>query len=84
MVRTQIYLDERQKSALEKLCVERGASVSDLIRQAVDLFIAKASTDFDEALDLSFGIWRSRRKLGESSEYVRKIRSEWDGRDRRG
>ena len=83
MVRTQIYLDERQKSALEKLCVERGASVSDLIRQAVDLFIAKASTDFDEALDLSFGIWRSRRKLGESSEYVRKIRSEWDGRDRR-
>lgn len=83
MVRTQIYLDERQKSALEKLCVERGTSVSDLIRQAVDLFIAKASTDFDEALDLSFGIWRSRRKLGESSEYVRKIRSEWDGRDRR-
>ena len=83
MVRTQIYLDERQKSALDKLCVERGASVSDLIRQAVDLFIAKASTDFDEALDLSFGIWQGRRKIGESSEYVRKIRSEWDGRDRR-
>jgi hypothetical protein len=83
MVRTQIYLDERQKSALEKLCVERGASVSELIRQAVDLFIAKASTDFDEALDLSFGIWRRRGKLGESSEYVRKIRSEWDSRDRR-
>jgi len=83
MVRTQIYLDERQKSALDKLSVERGASVSDLIRQAVDHFIAKASTDFEEALEQSFGIWKSKHRVGESSEYVRKLRSEWKERDRR-
>jgi hypothetical protein len=83
MVRTQIYLDERQKSVLEKLSAERGASVSDLIRQAVDQFIAKASTDFEEALDLSFGIWQGRQELGEPSEYVRNLRSEWQKRDRR-
>ena len=83
MVRTQIYLDEHQKSILDKLSTERGTSVSDLIRQAVDQFIAKASNDFEEALDLSFGIWKGKKEFGESSEYVRNLRSEWQKRDRR-
>ena len=83
MVRTQIYLNERQKSILDKLSAERGSSVSDLIRQAVDQFIAKASNDFEEALDLSFGIWRGRKEFGKSSEYVRSLRNEWQERGRR-
>ena len=40
-----------QKSVLDKLSAERRASVSDLIRQAVDQFIGRASTDFEEALE---------------------------------
>jgi len=36
MVRTQIYPDEGQKSALNRLRAKRGATISDLIRQAVD------------------------------------------------
>ena len=83
MVRTQIYLDARQKSALEKLSADRGVSVSVLIRQALDKFIAKASIDFEEALELSFGIWTNRRGLGDSTEYVEKLRKEWEERERR-
>ena len=83
MVRTQIYLEEGQKSALDRLSAERAATVSDLIRQAVDQFIGRVSPDFEEALDRSFGIWRRRHSVGESSTYVRKIRSEWEERDRR-
>lgn len=83
MVRTQIYLNEAQKSALDRLSAERGATVSNLIRQAVDQFIVKTSPDFEEALDRSFGMWRHRHELGETSKYVRKIRREWEARDRR-
>ena len=83
MVRTQIYLDEGQKSALERLSAERRATVSDLIRQAVDRFIGSESIKFEDALDRSFGIWRNRRDLDEPSGYIRKIRSEWEEREHR-
>jgi len=80
MVRTQIYLDERQKSALEKLSSKRSATISDLIRQAVDRFISKEMSDFEEVLEESFGIWRQRFGPDESEEYVRGIRKEWEQR----
>ena len=56
MIRTQIYLDDGQKTALDRLNAERGATVSDLIGQAVDQFIESASSSLDDALDRSFGI----------------------------
>ena len=83
MVRTQIYLDERQKLALEKLSAIQGASMSDLIRKAVDQFINRVSPDFDKALDRSFGIWRHRQDLDEPSLEIRKMRSEWRDREKR-
>jgi hypothetical protein len=83
MVRTQIYLNEAQKSALDRLSSERGATVSALIRQAVDQFIVKKSPDFEEALNRSFGIWRHRHEFDEPNKYVRKIRREWEERDKR-
>ena len=83
MVRTQIYLDNGQKTALGRLSAERKATVSDLIRQAVDQFLERVAPDFEEALDRSFGIWRHRHKLVEPYEYVRKIRREWKERKKR-
>ena len=83
MVRTQIYLNEGQKLALDRLSANRGATISDLIRQAVDQFIGRVSPDFEEALDQSFGIWRHIHKFSDPSRYVRKIRSEWEERDKR-
>lgn len=83
MARTQIYLDKEQKSALDKLSAEHGATVSDLIRQAVDQFIVKKSPDFGEALNRSFGVWRHRHGFDDPKKYVRKIRKEWEKRDKR-
>ncbi|MEA3359945.1 MAG: CopG family transcriptional regulator [Thermodesulfobacteriota bacterium] len=83
MIRTQIYLDEGQKVALGRLSAERHAPVSDLIRQAVDQFIGRVSSDFEEALEKSFGVWRHRGKFGDSSKYVRNIRNEWKNREKR-
>jgi len=80
MVRTQIYLDEGQKTALDKLSAESGATVSELIRRAVDEFIAKRGVDFEDALERSFGIWRGRKDIGKTRGYVRKLRSEWEDR----
>ena len=83
MVRTQIYLDDKQKSALERLSAKRRATISDLIRQAVDQYITRAAMDFDQALGVSFGIWRNRSDIGNASDCVRKSRREWTNRDKR-
>jgi Arc/MetJ-type ribon-helix-helix transcriptional regulator len=39
MVRTQVQLREEQVQVLKDLAAERGASMAELIRQAVDLWI---------------------------------------------
>lgn len=61
MVRTQIYLSESQKQALERLSAERGLSIAELIRTAIDCWLKEAcSTGFEETLEKTFGLWRDR------------------------
>jgi len=49
MVRTQIQMTEEQVKRLKKMAVLERRSMADLIRQAVDTFVAtKAGTDIDE------------------------------------
>jgi len=36
MIRTQIQLEERQATALRRLAAEKGVSIAELIRRAVD------------------------------------------------
>ena len=81
MVRTQIYLDEAQKAELERMSSERKATVSELIRQAIDQFVGRSSTSLEDALDQSFGLWRDREDIGDASKYVRRIRKEWEKRN---
>ncbi len=78
MVRTQIYLRENQKKALDKLSSQHGESIAELIRKAVDEFIAKKASTFDDALEECFGIWKGRKDIGKAEDYVRKLRSEWE------
>lgn len=80
MVRTQIYLDENLKSGLHRLSAKRRVTVSELIRQAVEQLLKKTSSSLEEAVERSFGVWSSRKNMGNSSAYVRKIRREWDKR----
>ncbi|MFP3869854.1 MAG: CopG family transcriptional regulator [Syntrophobacteria bacterium] len=83
MVRTQIYLDERQKKELDRLSAERRVTMSDLIRQAIEQFLGSSQSGLDMALEKSFGIWKDRDDIGKSPAYVREIRREWEKRERR-
>jgi hypothetical protein len=62
--RTQIYLTEREKKALQVIAKRLGKTQSDVIRTAVDRFIERESVD-DRALLLSSGraLWQGRTDL---------------------
>ncbi|MEW6366089.1 MAG: ribbon-helix-helix protein, CopG family [Acidobacteriota bacterium] len=83
MVRTQIYIDEAQKTTLDRLSSERHMTVSDLVRRAIDEFIGGNEVRLQEGLRRSFGIWKNRHGLGETGRYVRGLRRQWRTRKSR-
>ncbi len=77
-MRTQIYLDETQTERLDQLASFAGTSRSELIRCAVDAYVAahdEASAErrerFRDALDATFGIAKD---LPDGEQYVEGIR----------
>ena len=84
MIRTQIYLSEEQKRTLVRLSEERGVSMAELIRDAVDRLLQEEKPmGFETALKRSFGIWRNRKDLQDSKGFVRSLREEWQRREER-
>jgi predicted transcriptional regulator len=78
MVRTQIYLNETQTERLDQLAGVAGTSRSELIRCAVDAYVAAHDESsaarreqFRKALDATFGIAKD---LPEGEQYVEAIR----------
>lgn len=64
MIRTQIYLTEQQRFALNKLSSKSGKKQSELIREAVDTLIFKLDRKNRQAvLDRIAGIWKDRTDL---------------------
>lgn len=64
MVRTQIYLTERQRNELAAIAKMAGKKQSEIIREAIDLFIDQASRSRREAiLNKAAGMWRDRTDL---------------------
>ncbi|MGW8159738.1 MAG: ribbon-helix-helix domain-containing protein [Desulfoprunum sp.] len=75
MVRTQIYLTDRQRTELEIISKTLGKKQSELIREAVDRLIDQTGRRRRESiLREAAGIWRDRVDLPD----YRAIRSEWD------
>ena len=75
MVRTQIYLTERQKDELAALAKITRKNQSELIREAVDRLIDQTSRRRRlEVLRLTAGIWKERKDLPDFNT----LRSEWD------
>ena len=75
MVRTQIYLTEEEKSALNSISIQVGKKQSELIREAVDELIARYSDSRrQEILDNTAGIWKDRDDLPDFAT----LRREWD------
>ncbi|MBU0995405.1 MAG: ribbon-helix-helix domain-containing protein [Proteobacteria bacterium] len=75
MVRTQIYLTDRQRSELEIISKTLGKKQSELIREAVDRLIDQTGRIRREIiLNEAAGIWKDRTDLPDLDE----IRTEWD------
>ena len=75
MVRTQIYLTERQREELAAIGKTVGKKQSELIREAVDRFIDEEGISRRESvLREAAGLWKSRKDLPD----FRAIREEWD------
>jgi metal-responsive CopG/Arc/MetJ family transcriptional regulator len=75
MIRTQIYLTDRQRAELEAMSKTLGKKQSELIREAVDRFIDHAGHHRREiVLREAAGIWKDRMDLPDFEA----IRTEWD------
>ncbi len=75
MVRTQIYLTERQRDEVAAIAKTAGKKQSELIREAIDFLIDQAGHSRREAvLREAAGIWKDRTDLPD----FKATRAEWD------
>ena len=75
MIRTQIYLTDKQRSELSVIAKNLGKNQSEIIREAIDRLIDQAGRNRKEsALQKAAGIWKNRKDLPD----FRSLRSEWD------
>jgi len=75
MIRTQIYLTERQREELTAIAKTAGKKQSELIRDAVDRLIDQEGRSQREAvLREAAGIWKDRTDLPD----FKATRAEWD------
>lgn len=75
MIRTQIYLTDRQRSELMAMSKTLGKKQSELIREAVDRLIDQAGHSRREiVLREAAGTWKGRADLPD----FKATRAEWD------
>lgn len=79
MVRTQIYLTEKERDGLASLARGRNQKQSELIREAIDSFLESQEDDHRRAsLSRLAGLWRSRCDLPDFAQ----LRQGWDRAER--
>ncbi len=75
MVRTQIYLTDRERDELAAMADATGRKQSELIREAVDRLLEQTDKTRREAvLARAAGMWKNRTDLPD----FRALRREWD------
>ncbi len=75
MLRTQIYLTERQRTEIAAIANQSGRRQSEIIREALDRFIEeKGSRRREAVLREAAGIWRNRPDL----THLAALRRGWD------
>ncbi len=53
--RTQVYFTAEQRRALDELARREGKTLAEVVREAVDAYVAQAPPDLDAVLDETFG-----------------------------
>jgi metal-responsive CopG/Arc/MetJ family transcriptional regulator len=76
MKRTQVYLQESQKKELGLLAEQKGKSLAELVREAVDMYIADNRKSADKYILQTSGLWKSKDDIPDSVEYINELRNE--------
>jgi hypothetical protein len=74
MKRTQLYLNEDIWKALHIRARQRKTSISELVRQAVREKFGNSSADRRQAMQALVGLWKDRKDLPDTEQYVRRLR----------
>lgn len=77
MERTQIYFDKDDKENLIKLARKKGKTMAEVVREAVEIYLAKEQESILDKLDESCGIWKDRDDIVDSDAFVSDIRNKW-------
>jgi len=81
-IRTQIYLDEKQRRALKMLAASTDQSVSDLVRRAIDRLLSDEFVGKDWGTEMSALVGRL-RKAGREITDARAVKAVEQHRSRR-
>lgn len=79
MERTQIYLRKSQKKALGQLAERQGKALAEVVREAVDSYIAEKRSAPLDILKQTSGLWKDREDIN-SEEYLEKLRGDTNNR----
>jgi hypothetical protein len=75
MIRTQVYLTEKERRALREMSAATGRPFSELIREAVDLLVRHTGNAGRKALlESCAGMWRDRESVPDPGV----LRDEWE------
>ncbi len=79
MVRTQVYLTEDERAGLEDISRLTGKKQSELIREAVDMFLDASGKVYREmVLKEAAGMWKNRNDL----PCFERVRLSWNREER--
>src|SRR5262245_31396622 len=78
MERTQIYLNEWEREALDRRAEESGQTRSHVIREAIAAYLQQPTVnEFEQAVLASYGAWKNRKgeDAVDGATYVERIRT---------
>ena len=70
-----MFLDEELHARIKTLARKQGRTVSDLVREALTRAFGRGTlAEQARTLDAIVGLWKDRKDIGSTDEYVRRLR----------
>ncbi len=79
MIRTQIYLLESQREELDRVAIQKGKTMTEVIREAVNNYIDENKLNNQSRIIESSGLWKDRDDIN-SNEYLNSLRKDIQSR----